>query len=191
MGAGAPAQLELAGRAEGTAWLTGAESTDAELARPFSRDLAAPRSHDFARKDCSMKRVVLIQADNRFTADPLIRPLEYAEQDAIALGGFFKHRAGFDQVVTLLAKDDRCILDSATKLCAALDPGDLFVFVASTHGVQVGDHLLLLTSQSNHRPLMARGLRAHTFAPHCVRRTARPPMRQPSTHTSPPFEPYL
>jgi uncharacterized caspase-like protein len=97
-----------------------------------------------------MKRFALIQADNRFTADPLIRPLECAEADGVALAGLLRHRAGFDEVVTLLARDDRFILNTAAELCAPLGLGDLFVFIAATHGVQQGQRLLLLTSHARY-----------------------------------------
>jgi hypothetical protein len=99
-----------------------------------------------------MKRKALISADNRFT-DPLIHPLQFAEQDATSLAGFLEHRAGFDEVVSLLAADSQCILDTAAELVASLVPGDLFLFFSATHGTIVGPGLVLHTSRAKYNEL--------------------------------------
>lgn len=82
----------------------------------------------------SGKRVALVVGQNQYD-DPLVRPLEFAEQDAAALSGFLEHRAGFEKVHWLRADDDRRVLRAAADLTANLGRGDLFVFFLPVTGL--------------------------------------------------------
>ena len=90
-----------------------------------------------------MKRAALIIGIDKYE-DPAIRPLLYAERDATELHGFFKYRAGYDDVRLLQRAGEDEILNCAAEITRALAPGDLFVFFFAGHGItHTGRHLLL------------------------------------------------
>lgn len=90
-----------------------------------------------------MKRSALFVGVNRYE-DPEINPLQFAEADATELYGFFKHKAGYDDVRHLLNPDNDTILDTASDMLSRLGQDDLFLFFFAGHGVEhEGRHLLL------------------------------------------------
>ncbi|MEW6078703.1 MAG: caspase family protein [Thermodesulfobacteriota bacterium] len=90
-----------------------------------------------------MKRAALFIGVNRYD-DPEINNLDCAEYDATELYGFFKHRAGYDDVRNLLSPDSDLLLDTAHDMAAGLAPDDLFLLFFAGHGVEYeGRHLLL------------------------------------------------
>ncbi len=94
-----------------------------------------------------MRRVALIIGNDRYE-DPEIRPLDFAVADATELGGFLRHKAGYERVTPLFNADDRAILLAAEELLSDLAPGDLFLFFFAGHATTARNQHLLLCAQS-------------------------------------------
>lgn len=92
-----------------------------------------------------MRRVALVAGVNRYN-DPEITTLEFAEVDAAEVHAFLKDRAAFDTVEYLTGHQvtPARVRDAIKALVGSLDPGDLFVFYFSGHGIELlNQHLLL------------------------------------------------
>ncbi|MBN1506063.1 MAG: caspase family protein [Sedimentisphaerales bacterium] len=90
------------------------------------------------------RRVALVVGVDTYE-DPQLTTLRCAVQDATELAAFLKYRAAYDRVEQLVSgvTDDQ-VVDTAVRLAAELEPGDLFVFYFSGHGIEYsGRHLLL------------------------------------------------
>ncbi len=90
-----------------------------------------------------MKRAALFVGVNDYCSP--ITPLAYARRDATTLFNFFL-RTGSYQPIEVIATDatDRKMLDAVKAMMKDLEPGDLFLFYFSGHGVEDrGEHILL------------------------------------------------
>lgn len=93
--------------------------------------------------DIQPRQSALIVGVDRYQ-DPEIRTLEFAENDATELFGFFKHVAGYHRVELLRSPTSEQVLDRAVELISELTPDDCFLFYFAGHGVEhMGRHLLL------------------------------------------------
>jgi len=94
-----------------------------------------------------MKRSALFIGVNHYQ-DPEISNLEYAESDATELYALFKHKAGYDDVVSLLSPDSDELLDTACRMVSNLGKGDLFLLFFAGHGYVYDSKYLLLCSKA-------------------------------------------
>jgi hypothetical protein len=75
-------------------------------------------------------------------------------RDAVDLAAFLKYRAGYDQVEQLVSGvTDEQVVDTAVRLTRELEPGDLFVFYFSGHGIEYGGRHLLLCPKAQYNRL--------------------------------------
>lgn len=77
--------------------------------------------------------------------DSQLATLRCAVRDAVELAAFLRYRAGYDRVEQLVSNvtDDQ-VVDTAVHLVKELEPGDLFLFYFSGHGIEYGGRHLLL-----------------------------------------------
>jgi len=90
------------------------------------------------------RRVALVVGVDAYE-DSQLTTLRCAVRDATDLAAFLKYRAGCDRVEQLVSgvTDDQ-VVDTAVHLARELEPGDLFAFYFSGHGIEyAGRHLLL------------------------------------------------
>ena len=82
-----------------------------------------------------MKRAALFVGTDYYE-DNSINNLTCAQSDAADLHGFFKHKAGFNEVHRLFGPDPEAIMEAASSMMKGLSTGDLFLFFFAGHGVE-------------------------------------------------------